>query len=405
MSEGDLHTTRRVLLVDTDADNRAAIRTLLTELSYEVIAEAAYGADATRKAAQLQPDVILMRLEEPLALSLHALETVQRAAPRSTAVVMSSKPDAEVAGKAMLAGARGYVVVPASAASLEQVLRTACERQQEFIESTAATAEGAGARAEAAGGAVITVFGPKGGVGKTTIATNLALAIRKRTQARVVLVDVDPYFGDVAIMMGVEPERTLLELFREYHERREVDVESYLTEHPSGIYLLAARHTVEIGRQPDPDAIAELLHLLAGWFDFVVVDTPGYFSPQVAAALDESTTILLVTSSDISSLKDARISVDALRNSGFDTDRVKLLVNHATTAQPVGSGEIARAVDHAVLCELPHDRAVASAIQQGVPLVLGDPKAKAAKEINALASYLSGNESEQRARRFWRSRN
>src|SRR5207247_136884 len=137
----------------------------------------------------------------------------------------------------------------------------------------------------------ITVFGPKGGVGKTTLATNLAVAIRERTHARVALVDVDADFGDVAVIMGIEPERTMRDLLRAYRDGELPPVADYFTEHFSGVRVLAAGHSEEVSLQQEPEAIVTLLQQLVRTFDFIIVDTPGAFVPQVAAALDEATTV------------------------------------------------------------------------------------------------------------------
>ena len=413
---------RQVLIVDADVDHRATVKQLLGGMAYDVVAEANYGVEASRRAHELQPDIVLVHIEEPLALAFRTLDTVQQAAPKAAPVVISRRDDGVTARKAMLAGARGYIVSPPSSNALDEVLRCAHERNERILNPPLALADPESTLSlepepSPVGGYVVTVFGPKGGVGKTTIATNLALALRKHTSARCVLVDVDAYFGDVAVMMGMEPDRTLLDLlkaFQEAQDSQNVPIESYLTQHHSGLYLLAARHSVEIGQLPDADAIAQLLRTLSGWFDFVIVDTPGAFSPQVAAALDESTTVLLVTSADIASIKDARMSLETLRGAGFDRDRLKLVVNHSTNANSVGNGEIARTVDYDIFWTLPHDRAVPPSTQGGSPLILSDPKAKMARQVDALAAHLSGagpngtgaaSLEPPRKRRFFWSRN
>ena len=420
-----MNVNRRVLLVDADVDHRAQVKQNLAGLPYEVVAEAHYGVEATRLAKELQPDVVFIHVEEAVALALRTLEHVQQAAPRATPVVISKRNDADTARKAMLAGARAYLVSPMSPDTLDEVLSAACERQERLHGASVAsgTPDEDGEVAVTVepartGGYVLTVFGPKGGVGKTTIATNLALALRQHTSARVVLVDVDAYFGDVAVMMGLEPDRTLLDLLREFYEKQEVQVDTYLTEHSSGLQLLAARHSAELGRAPDPDSIAQLLKLLAGWFDFVVVDTPGHFGPQVAAALDESTTALLITSAEISSIKDARICLDTLRKAGFDNDRVKVVVNHSTRGNAVSSSDIARTIGYDVFWDIPHDGAVPASIQHGSPVMLSAPGTKAARQVDGLASYFSGVGpsharsaagggwlQQARGRRFWQSSN
>src|SRR5437868_13898757 len=163
-----------LLLVDANEDHRALLRQLIGALPYAVVGEANYGVEAARLASELQPDITLVHIEEPLALAFRTLEVVQEAAPGTVPIVISRRDDGETARKAMLFGARGYIVSPPSAAALDEVLSLAKAR---FDRTIAAVPGGGGLDADGqpvrpttvAGGTVITVFGPKGGVGKTTL--------------------------------------------------------------------------------------------------------------------------------------------------------------------------------------------------------------------------------------------
>lgn len=376
-----------VLVVDAEPEHRALLRQLFSVLPYAVAGEANYGVEAARLAGELQPELVLVHVEEPLALAFRTLRVVQEAAPRATPVVISRRGDGATARKAMLAGARGYVVSPPPAEVLGAVLAEARAHHERFLPVAGAEALRPPALA---GGTVLTVFGPKGGVGKTTLATNLAIALRRHSQARVALVDVDADFGDVAVIMGIEPERTMRDVLRAYAAGETPVLEPYLTHHPSGVDVLAARHADEVGAPPEPEAVAALLRQLMRTYDFVVVDTPGAFVPQVAAALDESTTVLLVTSADMSSIKDARLAIATLAQSGFDADRLKLVVNHATNANSVTDADVARTVGYEVFWTLPHDRAVPESTQLGEPIVVSNPRARMAQRVDALAAYFGG---------------
>lgn len=379
---------QQVLIVDADVDHRAQIKQTLGALEYAVVGEAAYGIEASRLAGELRPELVLVHVEEPLALALRTLEVVQAASPRSTAVVISKRADAETAHKAMLAGARAYIVSPTTPARIDHTLRAARTKHVsalDLIEHPPAEGEAA-----PTAGFVITVFGPKGGVGKTTLATNLGITLARRTRARTVVVDTDAYFGDVALTMGLQPERTMADLLAQVELGQRPDVKSFLVQHPTGVWVLPARHAGGVHAPPDADAIAGLIRVLASTFDFVIVDTPGAFGPSVAAALDESTTALLVTSADMASVKDARIAMDALREEGFGDDRLKLVVNHATNANSVTDDDISRTVQSPVFWTIPHDREVPLSTQRGEPLVLVAPRARMAQRVEALAAALSG---------------
>ncbi|MFA7248142.1 MAG: P-loop NTPase [Dehalococcoidia bacterium] len=398
-----------LLLVDANPDHRALLRQLVSGLPYAVAAEANYGVEAARLAGELQPEIVLVHIEEPLALAFRTLEVVQQAAPRAVPVVISRRNDGETARKAMLFGARGFVLSPPTANSIDEVLALAKARYDSTIQSALdglqLDDDGAIRTSALAGGTVITVFGPKGGIGKTTLATNLAISIQRRTEARVAIVDVDADFGDVAVIMGIEPERTMRDLLDAYRDGELPPLQDFMALHSSGVHVLGTRHAERIGTMPDPDAIATLIRQLVRTYDFVIVDTPGAFVPQVAAALDEATTVLLVTSADLSSIKDARLAISMLRGSGYQGDRLKLVVNHATNANSVSDADVARTVGYDVFWTLPHDRAVPQSTQHGEPIVISNPRSRMAQRVDALATYLSGTgevpEPEPRKRRFF----
>ena len=380
---------QQVLIVDADVDHRAQIKQTLGSLEYAVIGEATYGIEASRLAAELRPEIIIVHVEEPLAFAFRTLEVVQAASPKSTPVVISQRDDAATAHKAILSGARGFIVSPATDNRIDQILRAARTRHLASMDVLLNPSTGGASSLTA--GFVVTVFGPKGGVGKTTLATNLGIALARRTRAGVVVVDTDAYFGDVALNMGLQPELTMADLLQQVELGGKPDVKNYLIQHSSGAWVLPARHSGGVHAPPDPDAVASIIRMLAASFDFVIVDTPGAFGPAVAAALDESTTALLITSADMSSVKDARISMDALREEGFGDDRLKLVVNHATNANSITDTDIARTVRADIFCSIPHDREVPLSTQRGEPVVITSPRARMAQRVEALAATLSGN--------------
>jgi pilus assembly protein CpaE len=364
------------VLVEPDSQRAAAMAAMLSDGAHVVAS-----LDHLDSWLQGRPDeyAVIVGPQVNLREASAFADRLRTTHPSAGLVLVRHELTTEVFNSAMHAGIPAVVAEDDASA-----LRSAVDRARQTWEAIHGPALGG------SGGKVLTVFSPKGGVGKTTLATNLAVAMAGRTGARVALVDVDAYFGDVAITMGLEAERTLPDLLEAYAGGQEVDLERYLVRHPSGVYVLPARHTGNVEATPRADAIASLLRKLAGSFDFLIVDTPGTFGPQVAAALDESTTALLVTSADMASVKDARMSLTALQREGFDEDRLKLVVNHATNANSVTDGDLARAVGYDIFWTFPHDRAVPTSTQRGEPLVLLQPKARMAQEVQALAAHIGG---------------
>ena len=174
-------------------------------------------------------------------------------------------------------------------------------------------ADGAGVRDGAPRGTVITVFGAKGGIGKTTISTNLATTLAKMTGANVCLLDMDTRFGDVAIMMDVAVEASIADVARNIDEIDRDKIRDYLVKHHSGVSILPAPLHPTEWRNMTPQHIEKIVELLAQTHDYVVIDTPGTFNELIAATLELANLILLVTSMDIASIKDTALALEMLR--------------------------------------------------------------------------------------------
>lgn len=368
-----------VLLVDPDIEHRASVKQELATRGYNVIGESVYGPEAAKKASELRPEVILVHVEQPMAFALRTLEMVQYAAPTSTTLVMTRANDTETVRAITLAGARAVLRSPLDGDEVDDVLTRAREHHRRLMNPGLVTEK------VATSGTVISIFGPKGGIGKTTLASNLAIALHNQSEGSVAVADVDTYFGDLAMMMGLEPEHHMLDLVSAMRKGG-ASPSDFMTRHSSGVDVLAAPHSAAAGPQPTVDEVATIIQKLAETYPFVVVDTPGTFNPLVATALDEATMILVTTSADVSSIKDTRLSLELLR--GFDSDKVKLLVDRATNAQSVSDADLAKAVGYSVFWSLPHDREVSISTQHGTPIVVANPKTKMAMGVDALAATL-----------------
>ncbi len=380
----------QLLLIDQDPESRISLKKLLSNQGCAIIGEAHFGVEAISLALQLKPEVVLLHLEEPLARGLQTIEAIGEVSPNSPVVVLSQLGSTPYVQKAMVAGAKAYLVQPVGDRAIHNALRQAVEAAQQrrvpepgddLVLPKAAT--------------TITVFGTKGGIGKTTLSTNLALSIRKLTEARVLVVDLDVVFGDAALMLDLVPETTIGDWL---HERamgengfgEYADFGRFVTEHPAGLSVLAARPQPGMEFVAPPDAIASLLRTAAQHYDYVVIDTPGSLNGAVRVALSESTIVLLVSSTDMASVKDTRLCLDILRSWGFTDDRVKLAVNHANTANGVRVSDIEQVLNDRVFWSIPFDKEAVLCSQIGQPLVMARPKSRAARNIIELSSALTG---------------
>jgi pilus assembly protein CpaE len=374
-----------VIVVDPDLDARSDIRHMLTTAKLAVVGEADYGIEAVTATREHPPDIFLVSMEEPVARALQTIEMLGSAAPRAAIIVYSSLADAASVRRAMVAGARDYLIKPLKP---EDVLRAVYgileqeERRRLQVEGEASE--------PIARGTVVTVFGAKGGIGKTTIATNLSAALVNATAANVALVDMDTRFGDVAIMMDVAVEHSIADLGKRVDELDRESIKESLARHHTGVAILPAPLHPTEWRNLTPQHIEKIVDLLAQGYDWVVIDTPGTFNEIIAMTLELADMILLVTSMDIASIKDTALALEMLRAADVSEDKVKLVINHSTSANSLREEDVERVLEYQVTWRIPHDYNVASANQLGIPIVTAKPYARVSRAVTDIAYDLSG---------------
>ncbi|MGI9254579.1 MAG: AAA family ATPase, partial [Thermomicrobiales bacterium] len=241
-------------------------------------------------------------------------------------------------------------------------------------------------------GTIITVFGVKGGIGKSTIANNVATALAQETRQHVALLDLDLQYGDDAVMLDIVPEWTICDAVRELDPRKPHSIERFLTPHGSRVKLLAAPPTPQAAGELTSAQIGQVLEMLAATHDYVVVDTSAQIDEVSALALDASTIVLLVVTPEVPCVKRTKSALALLEESGYSRDKVKLIINRADPESEVPPAEIEKALNYPVHARIPDDRAVARGISLGVPVVMSAPKSEAGQALLALVRGLSGAE-------------
>jgi pilus assembly protein CpaE len=291
----------------------------------------------------------------------------------------------------MVAGARDYLIKPIKPDDVGRAIYGILEQEERkrlHLEGEVAEPVGRGT--------VITVFGAKGGIGKTTIATNLATALVSTTHTNVALVDMDTRFGDVAIMMDIAVEHSIADLGRRIDELDRESIKESLARHHTGVSVLPAPLHPTEWRNLTPQHIEKIVDLLAQGHDWVVIDTPGTFNEIIAATLEIGDLIMLVTSMDLASIKDTALALEMLRAADVSEDKVKLIINHSTSANTLREEDVERVLEYGVTWRIPHDYNVASANQLGIPIVVAKPYARVSRAITDMAYALSGQPRERK---------
>ena len=379
-----------ILLVDDSPDSRVTLKRLLTAAGFAVAGEAGTGTEGVGLVRETRPDLVVVSLEEPVARPLKSIEALTIAAPTTPVVVVSSLADKEYLRRAMVAGARDFVGYPLTQEELAKTITTIVEVDGKRKALSMDVLEN-GQRGE-----LITVFSGKGGVGKSTLATNLAvaMAIEAKQKQRVAIVDFDLLLGDVAIMLDVTPERTVSDLVPMVDKLDPDLLRSFLHVHSSGVKVLCAPTRVEDGEALNPERVRRILDVMIRTFDYVVVDLPRAFDDRVVTALDMANLVLLVTNYDVPCLKSTKVVLDTLRSWRYSEDKLKLIINHANRTNGLGPGEAEGALDYPIFWKVPSDFTVAGTSNQGKPFVQGQPMTKIAQNVSSLGATLMGASSQ-----------
>ncbi|MBI2912683.1 MAG: AAA family ATPase [Chloroflexi bacterium] len=380
----------RVAIIDQDSNSRAEIQKMLALSGFAVLGEAGYGIEAVSLAKETGPDVVVIAIEEPVARALQTVEAVADLLPQSPIVAYSSIRDPNSMRKAMLAGVKDYLVMPVKEEELIQSVHTVLAQEERRRARISGESD-----EPIACGTVLTVFGAKGGIGKTTISTNLATALVQKTGQSVVLVDLDTRFGDVAILMDIPVERSIADLAMPEDEINRELLQDCIYSHNTGVAILPAPIRPTDWRSIHAGHIERVVSLLAQTYDYVILDTPGTFNDIVARALELATLVLLVATVDMASLKDTLLAIDMLRSWNFPQDKVKLVINATNEATNVQPQDVKRMLGREVFWSIPYDRNISMATQLGMPVVVAKPQSKAAESMVEMAYALSGVRQQQ----------
>jgi pilus assembly protein CpaE len=377
-----------VLIVDPDLNSRADMKKALARGHFALGGEAGLGIDAVSIARSAQPDVVLVAAEEPLMPCLQTIESLANALPETPVIVYSSLSEVEVMRRAVLAGARDFLLKPVTGQELTRSIYAVLEAEEKRRMRQARQTEGLPAQ-----GTIIAVASLKGGVGKSTLSVNLALALRQATAQSVALVDTEPNYGDVGLLLAMENvpvSHCLAQVARRADNLDRNTVLDYLQPHPSGLMVLPTATMLETWQEVQPLDLQRVVQLIAQSQDYVVLDTPSGLNPCTAAAMEIATLCLLVTTPDITSLKDTMLALGLLKSWGLDMEKVKVVLNHTYPTNGLRHDDLRAVLDREVFWALPFDPVVPQCAQVGQPAVLSAPESKIAQSIRGLATRLSG---------------
>jgi len=382
----------RVLIVDDIQETRDHLTKLLGfESDVEVVGTAASGPEALEAAARLLPDIVLMDINMPGMDGITATEQLMTQVPGSAVIMMSVQGEADYLRRSMLAGAREFLVKPFSSDELVSSIRQVNQREKEKGSRVVERPAGSSAAGSGEPGRIVTVFSPKGGVGRTTVAVNLAVAAASELGKRVVLVDGSFQFGDVGVLLNLNPKnKSIADLIPEMEADPEF-IDQVIVTHSSGLRVLLAPPSPEMAELITVAALRRVLERLRDTHDLVVVDSWPWFHDTTLGLLDVSDDILALLTLEITNIKNIRLFLEVADQLGYPSGKIKLILNRADSALGIRVSDvehsIGRHIDETIVSD---GRSVVYALNRGVPFITSNREAQVSQDILRLARSLTG---------------
>lgn len=359
-------------------------------------------AEAERSVVQGEVDVVF------IGPSLATAEGVAEAAALSDlepdlAVILAAPADVpgEVLRAAIRSGLDDVVEAPLTTASVTEALtsveRTHRRRAEPPMEPPAPLSEGK----------IITVMAAKGGSGKTVFASNVASLLAQWGEAeRVVIADADLQFGDVALVLQVDPKHTVVNAAKEGERLDNQFLETVLATHSSGMRVLAAPLEPAFADEVPTVTYTRILTMLKSMFDYVVVDTAPSLDERLLAILDKSDVVLFVVDMDLPSVKNAKLALETLRILNYPANKIRLVLNRSNSKARLDVDEIERSLRLPISASVPSDGLLPASINEGIPIVESHPKSKPAKAFEDVTRIVMESrqpaQEGQKRRRFGR---
>ena len=310
-------------------------------------------------------------------------------------VVIVARPSPKLLQSALRAGARDVVSPDAPTSAL----RAAIERAMETALNRRSAMERGDELAVPDQARVIAVVCPKGGAGKTTISSNLAIGLAEAAPGEVVVVDLDLQFGDIASALSLTPEQSFFDATRALDTLDSTSLKTYLTRHPKDFYVLCAPKTPIEADDLESKHVERVLELLIGSFRYVLIDTPSGLDEATLTALEYATDLVLLSATDVPSVRSTRKEVDALRLIGKPDQQWHFVLNRADARTGLTIGAIETAVGVSVDVAIPSSRSVPVSLNNGVPILEADPRSPVSLSISQLVHRLAPHDTPEPAKR------
>jgi pilus assembly protein CpaE len=379
----------RLLIVDDMPDMAQNVQKLLHfERDIQVVGVATSGREAVAKTQALRPTVVLMDINLRDMDGLQATSIITRQSD-ACVVMMSVQSEPEYLTRAMMVGARGYLIKPFTSEDLINTVRAAA---QIAVTQAPRPEPSSGSRGGGGGGGperlrkIIAVYSPKGGVGRSVLATNLAVALRQETNQRVLLIDANLQSGDDHVLLNINSPNSIDDLRGVDSIDQDIINGAVAIHESSGVGLLRAPLALESAELFTADVMKTILLELREHFDYVVVDTDTSFSEATLTVLELADLVLLVTTLEVTTINRVAQSLDVMDRLGYQRLKIKLVCNRVDPLYGIQPKHVESRLRTRFLAQISEDpRLVVTSVNRGVPFLISHKSSQIAKTVQTLA--------------------
>jgi pilus assembly protein CpaE len=337
--------------------------------------------ESWRTLQETATDLLIVACEGYSDRALYFIDAAVKQQPDRPVVVLTTGSPNGFVRRVFESGADDIVTLPEAPDSIAFALEKAVARRR-----------GAAVASGIALAPMICILGPKGGTGKTLVSSNLAVALAA-DGGQAVLVDLDLQFGDIGLALGLRPDKTIYDLARSGGSLDAEKLDAYLVRHASGLKVLLAPTRPDQASAVTVDFLRDVFTTLRSVADYVVVDTPPGFTPEVIAAIDASSHVCMVGMLDSLSLKNTKLGLETLELMGYDTGRISLVLNRADTRVGITHEDVEAIIGRAPDVLVPSDRQIPISVNDGIPIVARDERSEPARAFRKLAEkYVESHE-------------
>ena len=370
-----------IVLIDLDATSCRMMQAVLQEIpEIKILSEARDFVRGYDLVKQVKPSIVILNLfptEEPV---LELAEKITHNFPGISLFITSKQTDSTQVIRAMRAGAREFICQPVAKEELIKSVMTVVKKKKQSQYEKAAK------------GKVLTFFGTRGGVGTSTIATNVAATLSKHTKKDVVVVDLNLQFGAIALMLNIKAKYSVLDVVKNIDGLDYPMLKTMLPKNSEGISLLAPPQLIEEAEAITAGHFEQVLTFLRNVFDYIIIDTHQGFDDVTLKALDESDYVFLVSFLDVPTIYNTKRCLDLFQKIGYDQQKLKLIINRYSPAEDIDFSAMEKLMDYPIFWRLPeqNDTSLLHSINKGMPIAQMMPNSKLSQNFLGMVKNFNG---------------